>query len=878
MTPSSRWLPCTLFLAGSLLAACDDGGEGGEGKDTGPTYADADADGHDTQTDCDDANAQIHPGAEELCDGVDNDCDGQTDEDDASDALLWYSDGDGDGYGDDALTQTACQAPSSYVEQGGDCDDGDAQVNPGAGEVCDGSTDEDCDGLIDDEDPDLDEGSASLFYPDADGDGYGDQESAGELLCEASDSYPVSDHSDCDDNDERINPGQTEICDEADVDEDCSGAADDADPDVDPSSQTSWYADGDGDGYGDPATKTTACEQPSGTVTDDSDCDDGDAEVNPGAVEICDEDETDEDCSGYADDADPYTLSTSMTLYYPDTDGDGYGDEDSSGNLQCDASASMRVTEHSDCDDGDSGVNPGETEICDVLDTDEDCDGLADDDDPDVDSSSMSTWYPDDDDDTYGDEDSAGSLQCDADARYEADEAGDCDDDDANVNPGETEVCDDDDVDEDCDGLVNEDDSDVTDTLTLYPDQDRDGYGDMDNPVESCDSLFGYLEDGTDCDDGDAEVHPDAEETWYDGTDQDCDGASDYDADGDGYDSDEFDGEDCDDEDATVSPDGTDDTEDGVDQDCDGVDGMDGVDNLERGDLVICEVMQNPDAAADSVGEWFEIYNASGASVNLEGLEVYDSGSDSFTVEGSTPLEDGAYFIFGNDDDTSWNGGQEVDYVFDASAMALGNGSDEIYLANADGEIDSVAWDNGLTFPDPTGASMSLDPGDLSALLNDDGANWCEGISSFGDGDLGTPGSANDDCGGWEGTRELLLEIYGYGAVCDLWWDSYGTASSNICTGCDWAYDLEFSYIGDDLGGCNGESYLPAYTVGLLPGYYISGYGSYDMLLLYYGSTWYYQFFVDQYGGGSIDYYTWWYRYSKYGYYYLYYWYGYAQY
>ena len=84
--------------------------------------------------DCQEDNAAIHPGAVEVCDAVDNDCDGQIDEDTAEDARTWYPDRDGDGFGDDAGELVGCEAPAGYIETGGDCADLDPLLNPAATE------------------------------------------------------------------------------------------------------------------------------------------------------------------------------------------------------------------------------------------------------------------------------------------------------------------------------------------------------------------------------------------------------------------------------------------------------------------------------------------------------------------------------------------------------------------------------------------------------------------------------------------------------------------------------------------------------------------------------------------------------------------------
>ena len=243
---------------------------------------DGDGDGHLACAECDDADAGTYPGAPELCDGLDNDCDGAVPGDEV--------DGDGDGF-------LACA----------ECDDADATAYPGAAELCDG-VDNDCDGAV------------PVDETDGDGDGF--------LAC-----------AECDDGDASTFPGAAELCDGED--NDCDGAL--------PTDEL----DADGDGQ-------MGCA---------GDCDDGDADVYTGAPDLCDgvadndcdgvtdpmEADADGDggsiCAGDCDDGDP-------ALNVADLDGDGW--------TTCDA----------DCDDGEPLANPGLAEICNDW-IDNDCDGGA---------------------------------------------------------------------------------------------------------------------------------------------------------------------------------------------------------------------------------------------------------------------------------------------------------------------------------------------------------------------------------------------------------------------------------------------------------------------------------------------------------------------
>ncbi len=261
--------------------------------DAGYEPEDADGDGWLAGVDCDDANPAVHPGATERCNGLDDDCDGLADDADpegVADAAEWYRDEDGDGFGDDPVR--ACVEPPGTARVGGDCDDANPAVHPGAAEVCDGA-DDDCDGLVDDEDDDLADPGAEVLLRDGDGDGFG-ADGASRAWCEPPAGWSAA-GGDCDDEDPAVAPGAVEVCDG--VDDDCDGLVDEADPDLDPAELETFFADADGDGYGDPDAPVEACFQPSGAVADDTDCDDADAGVHPWAGDAFG-DGLDEDCDG----------------------------------------------------------------------------------------------------------------------------------------------------------------------------------------------------------------------------------------------------------------------------------------------------------------------------------------------------------------------------------------------------------------------------------------------------------------------------------------------------------------------------------------------------------------------------------------------------
>jgi len=252
-----------------------------------------------------------------------------------------YADEDGDGYGTGEAFR-ACPGPGRAVADG-DCDDTDPAIHPGAVERCDAlQVDEDCDGLADDADPEGPVGQVPAFV-DADGDGYG----AGPAVtaCLEGGGFAVID-GDCNDDNPDYRPNAREQC--GGGDEDCDGSSDEPGA----VGERVYFADSDGDGFGDPVAFVRACTAPAGTVANDLDCDDGTPARNPDRAEACDVALLDEDCDGLVNESDPDTAET-----WPDEDGDGYGDADAASVSDCSLGT---VADDTDCDDNDSQVYPGQ--------------------------------------------------------------------------------------------------------------------------------------------------------------------------------------------------------------------------------------------------------------------------------------------------------------------------------------------------------------------------------------------------------------------------------------------------------------------------------------------------------------------------------------
>lgn len=168
------------------------------------------------------------------------------------------------------------------------------------------------------------------------------------------------------------------------------------------------------------------------------------------------------------------------------------------------------------------------------------------------------------------------------------------------------------------------------------------------------------------------------------------------------------------------------------------------------GELVITEIMQNPSALDDSEGEYFELLNPSGSvTYDLDGCQITgSSGETPIDITSTLEVAPGSFLTVAS----SASPGFSPDFV--ATSMTLSNSSDRLGIECPDGGgstvvVDEVSWDNGATFPDPNGASMNLtdEAAATDATENDNGYWWCATqTNDLGNGDLGTPGAANEIC------------------------------------------------------------------------------------------------------------------------------------
>lgn len=410
---------------------------------------DADGDGYTpNQADCDDANPTVYPTAPELCDELDNDCNEFTEIDAGTECF----DDDGDGF---------CEAPpcANTDSKLADCDDDSAPyVNPDAVEERN-DIDDDCNGKIDDH---------TTAYDD-DNDGYCE-----EPPCINS----TSGTPDCDDDNYAVKNGAKEVCGDG-IDNDCDTLLNEKDA----SGCRQFYVDNDGDTYGTGSKTECWCDDGSYpyTATNNKDCNDNDAGVNPNSTAEV-RNGVDDNCNGKIDEG---------TSAYDD-DADGY----------CEEPPCINSTKtQPDCDDGSYTVKPGATEVCgDSLDND--CDGL----DNEKNAQGCKSFSYDGDGDGYGT--TTKECWCAPGANgFTSSTTNDCNDNNAGVNPGTTsETLNG--LDDNCNGKIDEG--------TVVYDDDGDGYCESPPCVNSTKTQ-------PDCNDGSYTIKPGATEVCGDNIDNDCD-------------------------------------------------------------------------------------------------------------------------------------------------------------------------------------------------------------------------------------------------------------------------------------------------------------------------------------------------------------------
>ncbi len=298
--------------------------------------------------DCNDLLSNVYAGATEFCDGVDNNCNAQTDEQTSVDAKTLYADVDQDGYGNVLVTKKSCQMESGWSLTSDDCHDLNGSVHPDQPEICN-QIDDNCN-------MQTDETVLLLFYLDADNDSFGSALNT-KMACTKPAGYSAN-ATDCKDDATTVFPGATELCDNL-IDDNCDGTTDNA-----PAAQN-WYPDTDADGFGAITSPLLACIPPSGYQKINTDCDDQNSTIHPDALEVC-KDDADNNCNGITD------TDTEFVTWYKDADNDGFGNAEQS--VEDCAKPNSHVDNADDCLDTNTLVHPDASEVCNNG-IDDNCDG-----------------------------------------------------------------------------------------------------------------------------------------------------------------------------------------------------------------------------------------------------------------------------------------------------------------------------------------------------------------------------------------------------------------------------------------------------------------------------------------------------------------------
>lgn len=167
------------------------------------------------------------------------------------------------------------------------------------------------------------------------------------------------------------------------------------------------------------------------------------------------------------------------------------------------------------------------------------------------------------------------------------------------------------------------------------------------------------------------------------------------------------------------------------------------------GELVITEIMPNPNAVADDLGEWFEFTNVSSDTLSLDGCTLTDGDvppDDEVSFSAGIVLTSGQRVVVARSASSAQNGGLPPVAFALGTDFILANTSDEILILCGGTVIDEVTYASGSPLPFTTGGAAQLDSGSVNAAANDIPANWCTATEMYGSGDMGTPGQPNGAC------------------------------------------------------------------------------------------------------------------------------------